>query len=79
MWGLTTCLIRPQQVVVHLSAFMLLLTVTFLKGLAEHRGDQTHDGRHHIPIASGPPRPEHYASIGLVSVPLPHPRVHVPV
>jgi len=63
------------------TAFMLfLLTVDFLKGLAEleHRGDQTHDGRHHIPVGPGPPRLEYYAPMA-VRVPLPLPRVHVPV
>jgi len=29
--------------------------------LAEHHGDQTYDGRHHIPMISGPPRLEYYA------------------
>jgi len=60
---------------------LFLLTVTPPKGLAEHRGDQTHDGRHHILIAPGPPLLEYYhdAPMAPVRVSLPLPGIHVPV
>jgi len=32
---------------------------------AEHHGDQTHDSRHYIPIAPGPPRLEYYAPMAF--------------
>ncbi|KAH9964133.1 hypothetical protein BC827DRAFT_1154125 [Russula dissimulans] len=32
-------------------------------GLAEHHEDQTHDGRHHIPISPRPPQLEYYATM----------------
>jgi len=46
-----------------------LFTVTSLKGLTEHRGDQTHQGNHHMPVVPGSPRLEYHAPVAPVRVP----------